>query len=125
MSIKSELQKLKETDLWSLLLFVMAKLKDSDDYSSLCELAFVLDKPNFINLCEYFGGCTITIPTIDELELLLYGMLLYQYIDIEHLEFENAVQSLGTTHNIREIKNRYHKLKEVLSDYEIYSRGKQ
>ena len=71
MSINKELSKLKETDIWSLLMFVLYKVKDTEEYSSLSELSYVLDKRNMLKLCEYFGGSTLYIPTIDELERLI------------------------------------------------------
>ena len=64
MTIKEELQKLHEPDIWSLLLFVLFKIKDIPEYSGISELAYILDRKNLLKLCEYFGGTTITMPTI-------------------------------------------------------------
>ena len=127
MSIKSELSKFKETDIWSLLLFVLYKVKGTPEFSSLSELAFVLDKKNLLKLCEYFGGCTITIPTVDELESLILGLLMYQCIDIENMEFNDAVKKLSTMSiaDIRKAKRAYRGIKDVLTDYEITSRTKE
>ena len=85
MSIKQELEKLKAPDLWSLMLFVLYKVRDIPEYSSLSELAYVLDEKNMLRLCEYFGGTTITIPTIDEMEKMIYGLLLYYYVEHQNL----------------------------------------
>jgi hypothetical protein len=74
MSIKTELNNLKNMDIYSLLLFTLYQCRKSDEYSSLSELAYILDKQNLLNLCEYFGGLTIQIPTIDELESLLNSL---------------------------------------------------
>ena len=90
MSINKELNKLKEPDIWGFMLFALYKVKDVPEYSSISELSYILDKPNLLRLCEYFGGCTITIPTVEELELMLYGLLLYQYVEIDKLEFSDA-----------------------------------
>lgn len=125
MSIKTEIEKLKEPDLWSLLLFVLFKIKDDPEYSGLSELAYILDKKNMLKLCEYFGGCTIRIPTIEELETLIYGLLLYQYVDIEGIMFENAiplVQREGV--DIKQVKAAYHKIHETLSTYSFVSRSR-
>ena len=65
MTIKEELNQLKETDVYSMLLFVLYKMRGIEEYSILSELAYILDKKNLLNLCEYFGGLTIKIPTID------------------------------------------------------------
>ena len=106
------------------MLFVLFKVKDVPEYNGLSELAYVLDRKNLLKLCEYFGGCTITVPTIDELELLVYGLLLYQYVDIEHLVYEEAVE-LVTRNNvdIRDVKATYIKIKNVLSNYVFTSRS--
>lgn len=125
MSIRSELSKFNETDIWSLLLFVLYKIKDTAEFSAISELAFVLDKKNLLKLCEYFGGCTITIPTVDELESMIYGLLLYQYIDIEGLEFNDALHKLSGTSDQQKAKKAYRGIKDVLSNYEISSRVKQ
>lgn len=125
MSIKDELQKLKEPDIWSLMLFALFKVKDIPEYSSLCELAYILDKKNMLKLCEYFGGCTITIPTIDELELLVYGLLMYQYIHIEHLTYDEAVELITRNNvDIKLVKQHYNKIYEVLSQYDIVTRAR-
>lgn len=50
------LNNLKEQDLYSLSLFCLYKLMGTNEYSSLSELAYILDKDNLLNLCEFFGG---------------------------------------------------------------------
>lgn len=125
MSIKEELLKLKETDIWSFMLFALFKVKEVPEYSGLSELAYVLDKKNLLKLCEYFGGCTITIPRIEELETLVYGLLLYQYIDINHLQYEEAIELINNdTISKKDIRTSYLKIKEVLENYDLTSRGK-
>ena len=124
MSINKELSKLKETDIWSLLMFVLYKVKDTEEYSSLSELSYVLDKRNMLKLCEYFGGSTLYIPTIDELERLIYGMLLYQYVDIEHLDYDEALGKIYSDDIPKmEIKTAYNKIRTTLSEYKISPRG--
>lgn len=123
MSIKSELNKLKTVDVYSLLLFVLYKIKDIDEYSTLSELAYVLDKDNLLNLCEYFGGLTIKIPTIDELESVINSLLLYQYIDIDGYTYKEAVKKIGfDSSQLRQIKKDYNKVVSILSDYTILGR---
>ena len=124
MSIKQELNNLHERDIWSLMLFVLFKVKDIPECSSLSELAYILDKKNMLKLCEYFGGQTIRIPTIDELETLTYSLLLYQHVVIEHMNYEDALLLIPSTANIKEIKNTYRKMNEVLSNYQFSSRSR-
>ena len=113
-----ELLSIKELDIYSLILFALFKLRDIPDYLVLSELVYILDKDNLLKLCEYFGGTTIHIPTIDELESILYSLLLYQYVDIEHMEYDKAVELLGQkSSKLRKIKSDYIKLQSVLSNY--------
>lgn len=107
------------------MLFVLFKVKDVPEYSGLSELAFILDKKNMLKFCEYFGGCTITVPRIEEFEMLLYGMLLYQYVDIEHRSLEEAIKLLNNDDlDTTILKQNYRKIKEVLADYQFTSRSR-
>ena len=125
MSIKTELKKLKEIDIWSLMLFVLYNFQKIPEYSAISELAYILDEKSLLKLCEYFGGQTITIPTIDQLEETIYAMLLYQYVDIENISFDDAVLLLRVDKSKeKSVKNCYKTLKYVLSNYEITSRDK-
>lgn len=123
MTIKSELNKLKTTDLFSLLLFVLYKIRNIEEYSTISELAYVLDKDNLLNLCEYFGGITIRIPTIDELESIVNSLLVYQYVDIDGYEYKDAIKKIGFDSNqLRQVKKDYNKIVEVLKDYSFTKR---
>jgi hypothetical protein len=125
MSIKSEIGKLKDQDIWSIMLFVLYKVREVPEYSALSELAYILDKKNMLKLCEYFGGCTITIPKIEELESMIYGLMLYQYTDVEHILFEDAVELISNNAvDISAVKTSYHKIKQVLENYDFTPRTK-
>lgn len=124
MAIKNELEKLKNVDVWSLMLFVLYNFQKIPEYSTLSELAYILDEKNFLKLCEYFGGQTIRIPTIDQLEETVYGMLLYQYVHIENIKFEDAIEMLRID-KLKEkaVRNCYKSVEYVLSNYKIQPRG--
>lgn len=125
MAIKNELEKLKQIDIWSLMLFVLYNFQSIPEYSSISELAYILDQKNLLKLCEYFGGQTIKIPTIDQLEETIYAMLLYQYIDIEKIEEKDAFQLLRADKSKEKtIKNCYRTLKTVLANYQLTPRGR-
>lgn len=120
MSFKEDLRKLNEVDSYSLILFVLYKLRDIPEYSCISELAYILDKDNLLKLCEYFGGTTITVPKIEELEEVIQSLLIYQYIEIDKMSFEEAVQASGQkTRDIRTIRKNYSKVKEVLERYKF------
>lgn len=118
MTIKEELNQLKETDVYSMLLFILYKIQDVEEYSVLSELVYVLDKQNLLNLCEYFGGLTIKIPTIDDLETILHSLLLYQYIEIDGLSYDEAIEKFGfDSFELRSIKKNYKKISKLLENY--------
>lgn len=123
MGVKSSLDKLQEKDIWSLMLFVMYKSQEVPEYSALSELSYILDRKNLLRFCEFFGGSTIKVPTIDELELYMYALLLYQYVDIEHLDLAQAVEKMGEKPmSTKAVQGVYNKLKNVLREYSITPR---
>lgn len=123
MTIKEELSKLKKTDLFSLLLFILYKIRDVEEYSTISELAYVLDKDNLLNLCEYFGGMTIQIPTIDELESILNSLLIYQYVNIDGYSYNEAIKKIGfDSYQLRRIKKDYNKIVSILNKYSFTGR---
>ena len=122
--IKDKLNGLKETDLYSVILFALAKLRDTPEYSALSELFYILDKDSMIKLCQIFGGVTITVPTIEELELITYALLIYEYVDVNGLNYTDAIKNINnSTLNMKDLKDTYIKIKDVLAKYELSSRS--
>lgn len=116
--IQNNIENLKQQDFYSLLLFALYKFNDVKEYSSLSQLAYILDKDNLLNLCEYFGGQTITVPTLQELESLIYSLLLYQYVKIDGMEYDEALKLIGhESCELRQVKKRYKALCDVLENY--------
>ena len=126
MRIKENLLTLHDMDVWSLVLFALYNIKDIPEYSTISEMAFILDKDNLLKLCEYFGGLTIKIPTIDELEILVHALVLYQYVNINHMDYEKAIEIVGKDSiDLRAVKSGYIKICEILSKYDFKSRYDQ
>lgn len=124
MRFKEELAKLRDTDIYSLILFSLYKLKDINEYSTLSELAYILDKESLLKLCQYFGGLTIKIPTIEELETLVYALVLYQKVNIDGESFKDVYATMGyNTENMKDIKKAYIGLCDVLKNYSFVPRG--
>ena len=124
MNIKKQLEELKENDVFSLILFILYKSTSLPEYSSLSQLAYTLDKNNLLKLCNIFGGQTLYIPTLDELEKLIYGLMMYQYVDIEHFDFDYAFSQLNLDYKDNTIIKKditlfYNKVKHIISDYVI------
>ena len=116
--IKSSIENLKQADFYSVLLFALYKMNEIPEYSSLSQMAYVLDQKNLLNFFEYFGGQTIKVPTIQELESLVYSLLLYQYVKIDGMEYENAIEIIGhKSCELRQVKKKYNALCKVLENY--------
>ena len=121
--IKQNLDNLKSQAIYSLILFVMYKLIGVPEYSALSELAYVLDKKNLLNLCEYFGGTTLKIPTISELESTVYALLLYQYVKIDKMDYNKAIDLIGhESKDLRKVKKDYTRICDILDKYEFKTR---
>ena len=119
-SIKKELDKLKTVDVYSLLLFVLFKLRDIPEYSTLSELSYILDREGLLNMCEYFGGQTIAIPTVAELEGIVHALLLYQYVQLDGMSYTAAIKKLGLeSYKLRQVKKDYRRICEILENYEF------
>ena len=114
---------LTELDTYSLILFVLFKLRNIPEYASLSELVYILDKDTLLKLCEYFGGITLKIPTIEELESLVYSLVLYQYVELENMNYEEAIKLIGhKSSDLRKVKSDYQKICKILSLYEFKHR---
>ena len=122
MKIKSELQNLQETDIYSLMLFALYKMSGDPTQAALSQLAYILDKDNLLKLCEFFGGMTLRIPTIEELETLIYSLLIYQRVDIEKEDYNNVVEDIKKKSiNGKSAVKQYENVKTLLSHYNFNS----
>ena len=118
MRVKEELANLKKADIYSLILFALFRLRDIPEYSTLSQLSFVLDQDSLLKLCEYFGGLTIKIPTIEELESIVYSLVLYQYVNLDNMSYDDAIKLIGPeSSELRKIKSDYWKLCKILDNY--------
>ena len=122
MKIKTELDKLTSSDIYSLLLFALYKSNELPEYSSLSQLAYILNKDDLLTLCEVFGGTTITIPTVDELEKLLNALLIFQLVDIEKQNYDATIMRVKEKNiHFATIEKDYLKVKQLMSIYDFNS----
>jgi len=117
--LRKDISKLSDQDLVGLLLYAIYKLTDDPNYSAISELIYCLDRENLLNLCSTFGGCTIKIPTLSDMENLTKSLLIYQEVNDNNVSFNQACNK----HNIENMDrkylyNMYIILKEILKDYE-------
>jgi len=118
--ILNAINALNKKDIYSLMLFTLFKLHDKKEYSTLSELAYILDGNNLPKLLNYYGGMTITIPTLRDMRVLTQALLLYQYVNVEKGDFKAALTAVcGDEFKEEEIKKVYQDLLEVISNYEF------
>ena len=104
-------------------MFVLYKLTDIPEYSINGELPYILDKKSLLNFCNYFGGRTIKIPTIEELYSMMNLLMLYQYVNIENKSYEESIKLIGyDSKDLRKVKKAYLQLCDVLKNYNFKSR---
>lgn len=121
--IRTKLEELSKTDVYSMMLFVLYKINDLPEYSTLSELCYLLDNKSLMNLLEYYGGKTITIPTKEEMKDVLNALLLYQLINIEGKEYKDAVEEINSPeYNENKTLEIYKKVVEIMEKYTFISR---
>jgi hypothetical protein len=117
---KEKLQSMQMTDVYSLLLFALYKIKDLPEYSTLSEMAYIMDGDSLFKFMEYFGGKTIRIPTLAEFKVVVEALLLYQYVNLEGISYNQALKLLDTSEaSLKDIKNCYASMVEILNTYNI------
>ena len=118
---RKDISALSSVDVYSLVLFTLFQMKQVPEYATLSELAYILDKQNLLYLLEYFGGMTITIPTKEELQLVINTLLVYQYVKVEKMSYQKALNMLVNVPKgqYKQIELLYGKVCEVLDKYYI------
>lgn len=118
--INEALLALDKEDVYSMMLFVLYKLRDNPDYMALSELGYILDGSDLTKFLGYYGGMTITIPTLKDLRLVTQALTLYQLVNLEEHSFEDAVKALRDDEfTDDELKQTYAKLVELMGNYEF------
>lgn len=91
--ITKDLNLLKENDILNIILYGLYKLTNEPQYAAISELAYTLDKDNLMKLCSTFGGTTIKVPTLNELETLTKALLMIQYM-FEGKSYGDSISAL-------------------------------
>jgi len=116
--MKKDIRNLKEEDIYNLILYAIFKFSGDPEYSAISELIYSVDKDSLLNLCSIFGGCTIKIPTILELKIFIYALLVYYTSKRDNLSFDESLQSLGIDSALRKnILDVYKTVVEVINEY--------
>lgn len=120
-SIKSNLDTLHLSDVYSLMLFVLYKVQEIPEYAILSELCYLLDGSNINRLFTYFAGQTVTFPTKEEMSILTNALLLYQYVQVDGLTYpegEAKLEGLKASEK-KKVLDLYLKLLPIMANYNI------
>ena len=123
-NIKDCLNTLKVSDIYSLMLFILYKVRDIPEYAVLSELCYLLDSTNMTRLLTYFSGKTITFPTEEEMAILTNALLLYQYVNIEGdslIEGQSKLRQLGSKQK-EKVTDLYLQIIPIINNYNINRR---
>ena len=117
--VDEKLDRLNEMQIYTLVLFALYNFKKDDNYLAASELACVLDSDNFIKFISHFGGTTITIPTLDDIAVMVKALLIYQLVNLEKNDFDSIVDSVSKASNIsvHNLSKAYNSLLNTLDTY--------
>ena len=120
-SVKTNLDNLHLSDVYSLMLFVLYKVQDIPDYATLSELCYLLDGSNINRLFTYFAGQTVTFPTREEMSISSNALLLYQYVQIDGMTYTDGAEKLTglTSSQRKQVLDLYLKLLPIMLEYNI------
>ena len=122
MNLKTELNNLTNNDIYSMILFALYKSHEIPEYSSISELSYILDKDNLLKLCEFYGGQTIKIPTIKDIEDYMNALLVYQQVNIEHKNLEKVLCEMKRKNgSALKVEENYKQISELLKEYNFNS----
>lgn len=118
--ITEALNNLSKEDTYSFLMFTLYKLKDDPRWTGLSELCYLLDGDSLAKLLTYYGGMTITIPTLKDFRLMLKALSLYDLVNLQGHDFDCSMKTImDAEFQEEEIKETYKKVLEVVSDYQF------
>ncbi len=119
------LDMLTKEDTVSVAIALLYSLRNVPKYGVLSELPYLVDYSSFMNLIKYYGGMNIRIPTIEEVTEAFKVLLLYQYNDIDKLDWKDALHKAGydeTTDSLS-ARTKLHHLRKILKTQEIGGRS--
>lgn len=121
--IPINLDRLQKEDLYSVATALLYTLKDTPQYSTMSELFYILDYPNFLKLIKYYGGQEVRIPSHEEINEMLSILLLYQYREVEELEWEECLKKVGADESqSKSLRGKVSALSSLLKSQEIGGR---
>ena len=116
--IDRDLSRFSQSDIYSIVCELLYKIKDDESYSVMSELAYILEKNSLIKFMQYFGGTTITVPTLTDFKQTIKIMQLYHYFNVENLPWKEALVKAGFERNeTRSAQRRLMEFTKVLNSF--------
>lgn len=91
----NDLSFLNPQEAYSVAVALLYAIRSQPQYSTISELPYLLDYASFMKFIKYYEGQTIRIPSFEEINNVLKILLLYQYHDIEGIEWKDALLRAG------------------------------
>lgn len=122
-TVNKKINSLKTKDVYSILMFLLFRAEEIPEYAVLSRLAYVMNKEVLLTLCELFGGMTIKIPTMDELEKLLTAMTIYSRVDLDKEDKEQVFEEITEKYKNKippmTIIKLYEQLHDIMENYHV------
>lgn len=116
--LENSLSCLNKDDTYSMMLMMLYASNDNPRYSTLSELAYILDHDSFIKFIKYYEGQTIEVPTLQQTIDSLRLLMLFQYYKVEKKEWHEAIRLSGFPDS--ESFSAKHKLDKFCNQLERY-----
>lgn len=94
-SIKNHIDNLNVPEIYSLMLFILYKVKDIPEYATLSKLCYMIDGNSLQRLLTYFAGQTVTFPSESDFTVLTSALLMYKFINMDGMSYADAQSNLG------------------------------
>lgn len=122
-AVSDLLNKFSKPDVYSVLCSYLYEFKEVPEYSTLCELAYLLNSESFTKLIKHFEGQTIKIPTREEFLTCARVLLLFQYYEIEKKPWKESLLEAGfQSSEGKTAHNQLEKLKDAVTKYNYGNR---
>ena len=122
-TVNKKIDSLKTKDVYSILMFLLFRAEEIPEYAVLSRLAYVMDKEVLLTLCELFGGMTIKIPTMDDLDKLLTAMSIYSRVDLDKEDKEHVFEEITEKYKNKippaSIIKLYEQLHDIMEKYHV------
>ena len=119
----NDLNFLNPRDAYAVATALLYALRVQPQYSVISELPYLLDYDSFIKFIKYYGGQTIRVPTLEEMSEVFKLMLLYQYHEVDTLDWKTSLKKSGyRDEDSWSVKAKLQILKKILKDQDFGGR---